>query len=182
MNELFFPLKRHGIIIFNNPSEIKEKSCFYGQQRTKNNAKLHEIAPEYDRGRIANNVDELGVTAELIAIEFLEQQKIPFTSLDIVEDRPIKTADVFIENFKIDVKGVRFDNENLTVNYKAHFQKDVTHYWFIKPFKDNDGNLIGEAEYWIIPAELVTYWNKEYGSFTPFFYKKIVEINKLYEI
>jgi hypothetical protein len=171
-----FPFEKHGVITFENPKEIQEKARFFGEKRTQTNSKLHEVAPEYDRGSLASSVDELGVTAELIAVQFLTEKNIKHTALEIIEERPIKSADVFIDGFKIDVKGVRADNSNLTVNCKAHFQKDVTHYWFIKIQKNENGELIGKAEYWIISALLVTYWERR-SSFTDYFYKAISEIN-----
>lgn len=177
MNEL--PLKKHGFIIYDNPKEIQEKATHYGQMRTEANAKLHEVAPEYDRGDLAVAVDELGIIAELIAIEFLNQQKIVFTALDVFEEKPVKTADVFISESKIDVKGVSAITE-LRVNRKAHYQKDVTHYWFIKPQRNENGELTGVAEYWIVTAAYVTYW-KSRTSRTEYFYKDIEEINNLFK-
>lgn len=175
-----FPLKKHGFILYDNPKEIQELAKQYGLQRTKTNSGLHNVAPEYDRGDLANHVDELGVTAELIAVQFLKQQNISFTALDIIAEKPIKSADVFIDDFKIDVKGVRIDNPNLTVNRKAHYQKDVTHYWFIKPLKNENNEPIGQAEYWVIPSLYVTYW-KSKESFTEYYYKSIDEVNITYK-
>jgi len=173
MNRL--PLKKHGFIYFDNAKEIQEKATHYGQLRTKTNANLHEIAPEYDRGDLAVAVDELGIIAELIAIDFLKQENIPFTAVDVFEKEPVKTADVFILDFKLDVKGVSAITE-LRVNRRTHYQKDVSHYWFIKPEKNENNELTGKAEYWIVTAACVTYW-KSRKSFSEFFYKEINEIN-----
>lgn len=175
-----FPFKKHGIIIYDNYKEIQEKAIYYGRKRTESNSNLHKVAPEYDRKEIADKVDELGVVAELIGSTYLEQIKIPFIALNIFEEKPIKSADVFIGDFKIDIKGVRHNNEELTVNRKAHYQKDVTHYWFIKPFRNENNELTGEAEYWIISAAYVTYW-KSRESYTEYYYKSIVDINNIFE-
>jgi hypothetical protein len=174
-----FPYKGRGSITYVNPQEIEETAKTYAEKRIKRNSALHEIAPEYDRGGLANSVDELGIAAELIALDFLKQNNILFDALDVFEERPIKSADVFINDYKIDIKGVRIDNQNLTVNRKAHFQKDVTHYWFIKPLKNENGKLTGLAEYWIIPAMYVSLWKVNDGSFTPYFYKSIIEVNNI---
>ena len=175
MNE--FPLAEYGTIKYRNPEEIETLAIKYAQKRIKRNSKLHETAPEYDRGALATSVDELGIAAELIGIEFLNDNNIPFDALDVFEERPIKSADVFIGDFNIDIKGVRIDNQNLTVNRKAHFQKDVTHYWFIKPLRDENGKLNGVAEYWTVAALYVSLWKINNSSFTPYFYKEIDKHN-----
>ena len=174
MNELPFP--SHGIIKYDNPEEIQRLATEYAIKRIQKNSKLHDDAPEYDRGALATSVDELGITAELIGIGYLKNNGIEFDGIDVFENRPVVEADVFIGETKIDIKGVRVDNQNLTVNRRAHFKKDVTHYWFIKPYRDAEGNLNGEAEYWVISAVYVSLWNVNDTSFTAFFYKEISSV------
>jgi len=176
MNE--FPLPAYSVIKYDNPNDIETLAIKYAQKRIKRNSELHKTAPEYDRGTLATSVDELGIAAELIGLEFLKNNNIPFNALDVFEERPIKEADVFIGDSKIDIKGVRIDNQNLSVNRKAHFQKDVTHYWFIKPFRNEEGKLNGEAEFWTISAVYVSLWSVNNTSFTPYFYKEIAQIQK----
>lgn len=165
-----FPIDKFGIFHVTNMNEINRMAEEYGKQRRINNSKLHEVAPEYSRGDIGDRVDILGVKAELLSIEFLKENNIEYQALDIVAERPIKSADVFIDIMKIDVKGVRSDDDKLTVNCKAHYSKDVTHYWFIKP------NESDKFEYWFIPSEYISLWNVDETKFTPFFYKYINEL------
>lgn len=173
-----FPFKKHGFFKFDNPIEIEEMAKIYAQKRIKSNSALHEVAPEYDRGSLATNVDELGIIAELIGISFLEKNNIQFDAVSVFEEHPVKSADVFINESKIDIKGVQINKEELTVNRKAHFKKDITDYWFIKPLRE-EGKLTGEAEYWMISAVSVSVWKVNNSSFTPFFYRNIIEVNNL---
>lgn len=177
MNE--FSFKKHGFVFFDNPKEIQEKAKFYGQKRTEANAQLHKDAPEYDRGSRSAYVDELGVTAELIAIIFFDQQNILFEVNIIFDEKPVKFADIYTADFKIDVKGVSNANE-LRVNLKTHYEKEVTHYIFIKPQYNDDDELIGEAEYWIISALYPSCWKINNKADTPFLFMPIIEAHNIY--
>lgn len=165
---------KKGIIYYNNPDEIDRLSIEFGIKRKNSHKKLHEVAPEYSRGDSGDDVDILGVKGELIAQAFLVDKKVEHDFVEILTNEVSKTADVFIKEQKIDVKAVKKDLDEFRVNRKAHFQKDITHYWFIKPIGVE--NNMGVAEYWVIPSVYVSTWEVDYSKKTPFFFFKINEL------
>lgn len=105
--------------------------------RSKLSKNVYKEGTEKYRGEKEGKISQLGILAELIAQHLLTEQDLDFVSSPLIDLQPVVKCDikvnVYEQDYKIDVKGVKKDDDTLRVNYDAHNndKKSITHYLFI---------------------------------------------------
>jgi len=105
--------------------------------RSKLSENIYKEGTEQYRGNRESEISQLGILAELISQHFLTEQDLEFTSAPIIDVGPVVMCDIVLAGFGndylIDVKGVKKDDDTLRVNYNAHNNqnKKTTHYLFV---------------------------------------------------
>ena len=101
--------------------------------RSKLSENIYKEGTEKYRGDKEEKISQLGVLAELIAQNYLTETELHFTSAPIVDTAPVVECDIRMDDYLIDVKGVKTKDTKLRVNYDAHNNSDkqITHYLFI---------------------------------------------------
>lgn len=151
--------KKIGVIQY--PDYINIISIYIGKLRDLYNVELNEKNGKYKRGEKGEFVNIMGVKGELIVQNFLFQQDIKFKYGEILSNKPVGGADIYIgDDIRIDVKTLNDGAEHLLVNEEAHKKtKNITHYWFIQPLiNDNNGKSLTSAAYWIYTYDEVDNW------------------------
>jgi len=151
------------------PEYINEVSTILGRFRTKLNADLAKKKPECDRGRQNDEVNILGIKAELIARHVAFDLGGTYHATRLIADTPLCEPDIVKSGNRYDVKGVKYGANMLTVNDKAHLKNKggITHYFFIQ--------IMGEtkARYTIFEKGMVDGWELKQLPFTPAYCKQI---------
>ena len=170
MSDLKFD--RVGVIKY--PDYINTTSIYLGKLRDLYNVELNLKNPKYKRGDRSEFVNILGIKGELIVQNFLFQNNIQFDYSEILSNKPVGSADIYIGNdIRIDVKTIRDDAPDLLVNEEAHNkEKNITHYWFVQPYVHNNKSLTC-AGYWIFSKENVDKWEVKPVKYTDAYYKEI---------
>ncbi len=163
---------RVGVIKY--PDFINTTSIYLGKLRDLYNVELNLKNPKYKRGERSEFVNILGIKGELIVQEFLFQNGIQFRYSEILSNKPVGSADIYIgDAIRIDVKTIRDDAPDLLVNEEAHRkEKNITHYWFVQPYAHNNKSLTS-AGYWIFTKEEVDEWEVKLVKYTNAYYKEI---------
>lgn len=150
---------------FAYPDEINDQSIEHGKARARLNAALHSAKPEMSRGSRGQELDILGIKAELIARWLARRWGWNFVAAPLVADRPVSEPDIIVEGLRIDVKGVN-GRGLMNVNCRAHANaaKAVDVYWFIQPFDDN-------SCCWLMTSHSeVSHWQRrQHGIREPYF-------------
>ncbi len=106
------------------------------------------------RGSQEEKISQLGMLAELIAQNYLTEQDKSYQSAPLVDLSPVVGCDIEMEEYKIDVKGVKKEDNKLRVNYEAHtnLEKDISHYLFVQVISSS------EARYKWFSVQEVSRW------------------------
>ena len=123
--------------------------------RSKLSKNIYREGTEKYRGDKEEKISHLGVLAELISQNYLTETDLHFTSAPIVDVNPIVECDIKMENYLIDVKGVKNKDTKLRVNFDAHnnLKKEITHYLCIQILSSST------ARYKWFSYEEVSDWN-----------------------
>ena len=138
-----------------------------GNARDITNADNIKNNPRYDRGEKAKRVDILGVLGELIAIEYLIQKKQDFQFTKLLDYKPTKTADVIVNNKRIDVKTNELtEYSHLLVNEEAHKKGlgKIDLYWFVYIIDRTT------AEFYFVNYDDVGTWDCKLMKYTNAYY------------
>lgn len=166
-------MKIHGLISY--PAYIDEISVYLGKLRDLYNADLNEKQVRFKRGDRSEFVNILGIRGELIFQHFLHQQGVPFSSCAMLDNRPVSSYDLRIDNGKtycLDIKTIRTDAPDLLVNAEAHQKaaaKSITHYVFIQITEPQ------QARYWIYTVDQVGSWDKKKVGYSEAHYLPLKE-------
>lgn len=106
------------------------------QERQKKNAELMKATrgSQFDRGVKGNfEVDYKGILGELIARDYLETSGIEFQYGELIQDKPVKEADITINGLRYDVKAKLNRGNLIEVNKRAHEKGAdlIDAYWFV---------------------------------------------------
>jgi len=168
---------KFGVIKY--PDYINVVSIYMGKLRDLYNVELNLKNPKYKRGDLSEFVNILGIKGELAVQNFLFQNDISFRYSEILSNKPVGSADIFIgEDLRIDVKAIKDGAPDLLVNKDAHEKnKNITHYWFVQPLMNpNNGTDTTTANYWIFTKEDVDSWEIKSVKYTDAYYKEIKTI------
>ena len=115
----------------------------------------------------------IGVLGELIAQHFFIEQGAYFEATEILSNKPLIEADIFVKSMfntrKIDVKTLKSSHRYLMVNQFVHENplKDVNEYMFIQIIKK------GQCKIWFYSHEDVDKWNIVEQTYSKVYAKKI---------
>lgn len=169
-------MKKRGVIKY--PKYIDTVSIYLGKIRDMMNAEMNEDVERFKRGELSELVNILGVKGELIAQHYLFTNNIKYRSAKLIDARPVKYADIYIDNIFIDVKSIRTDATDLLVNKEAHENSDklTTHYWFMQPLELDSAT----ANFWFYSYEDVEKWNIKNVKYTDAYFmplSNLIQIN-----
>lgn len=137
--------------------------------RTKLSKDIYNIKTDKYRGDQEKRISFYGILGELIIWEYLTDRQINFKPAPLVDLKPSVGADIFLEKYKIDIKTIPPEKNQLHVNKSAHdnISKDITHYTFV--------NIIGAgtAELLTIPKNEVDQWDIIKSKYTEVYKKDI---------
>ncbi len=125
---------------------------------------------KYDRGEKNNHVDTIGILGELIAINYLTENNIEYSANKLLDYIPSKSADVIVNNKKIDVKTSKQSKyKTILVNKEAHLKGKgkIDLYWFVYVLDDIT------AEFYFFNYDEINNWDSKLMKYTEAYYKKI---------
>lgn len=155
----------------NYPEYINRVAIIIGGLRSIANSEMNEEHSRFKRGSQGDQVDALGVRAELIVQHHLFIINTTFKAAALLTSRPVHSADVWIGNHAIDIKGVRSDATDLLVNKEAHHKvKGVTEYMFVQPISKDWAN------YWVFPFNEISRWGVKDCHYSDAFFKPLSEL------
>lgn len=161
-------MKTRGTVSF--PPFINNLSIIVGKLRDLYNSDMNERNARFKRGDRSKHVNVIGIRGELIAQHLLFMQNVPFESVELLSDKPVKACDIKTPNARIDVKMVRTDAPDLLVNKEAHNKKKaVDYYLFIQQLTDTT------ARYWIYTYDDVSRWAIKNVKYSDAYYLSLQE-------
>mgnify|MGYP003676048372 CR=1 FL=1 len=163
-------------LIIKYPPLINEQSLYIGKMREATNVYMHQKNPKFKRGNIP--VDALGCQCELIAQYYFWNKKCSYESDQMLGGKPISNYDIKVINtkdgltYKIDVKGLWSEQDELRVNYNAHIKdKNISHYMFIQPLSSDLFNE--DANIWLCKKENIDKWSLKELKYSKAYIEKI---------
>ena len=141
--------------------------------RSKLSKNVYKEGTDKYRGDREMEISQLGILAELISQHFLTEQDLNFTSAPIIDITPVVECDIVMDGFGndylIDVKGVKKDDDTLRINYKSHNNKNkkITHYLFIHILTSST------ARYKWFTKENVSTWDVKKSTYSDVYSKPI---------
>ena len=115
----------------------------------------------------------IGVLGELIAQHYFIEQGALFQATEILSNKPLVEADIFVSTFidtrKIDVKTLKSSHRYLMVNQFVHENpdKDINEYMFIKIIRKC------ECRIWFFSHQEVDNWSIQEQTYSKVYAKKI---------
>lgn len=113
-------------------------------------------------------IETKGILGEMVVRYHLEQENTDYTPLPLIEEHPVKDADIIIKEFKIDIKASNNPVE-LMVNENAHLKGkgNIDYYWFVILTED------GVADFYVYTYDEVDKWVLGKMTFTNAYVKTI---------
>lgn len=157
------------------PESFWEIANQIGYARNILNKANNKINTRFDRGIKNTHVDTLGVLGELIAIDYLTNNKIKYKVANLIDYTSSKNADFIINKKNIDVKTNKYSKySHLLVNKEAHIKgkNKIDKYWFIYILNKT------EAELFLVNYDDITKWESKIMKYTEAYYIKREELKK----
>lgn len=146
--------------------ELLREAFTIAQKRIESSKQYMQDHDKTDRGWNNERVANIGALAELIALKYLSDNKIPHANFAATSEGINTNPDVIIGDRNYDIKGIDIQIKEFRVNFNAHHRKEkqVTHYWFIKIIDT------AHAEHYLCGKNFVTQWQVNDKSYSKYYF------------
>jgi hypothetical protein len=146
--------------------EILKDSLELAQKRIEASKQYMQDHERTDRGWNNEHIARIGTLAEMIAIKYLTDNKIPHHNFAATTEGINTNPDIIVGEHNYDVKGIDVVIKEFRVNFNAHWRKEkrVTDYWFIK--------ITGtaHADHYLCNKNFITQWQINDKSYSKFYF------------